>query len=513
MRETFRQSMTWLHAYAGLLAGWVLFAVFLTGTTAYFRTEITFWMQPELHRSVPGEQTAELALIKLNELAPDAPSWMIQLPNERSYSATLMWREGRQEGRQGFKRVAMDAATGEVITPRATAGGDFLYRFHYGLYGLGHDAGHWVVSIFTMAMLVALVTGVIIHKRIFKDFFAFRTDASRVRGWLDVHVVAGVVSLPYHLMIALSGLVLSLFLLMPWGANLLFDGDSRKLMAQMVSQPSIKAPKAATDETGLSPIGAVLAEAKQVWPLGAGFITVNNPNRPHATVELRPRVSEDLTAGGRNGERLVFSGVTGERIAHVEPELSAGMKTYMVLNNLHRVHFADTPLRWLFFLAGALCTAMAATGLILWVAKRSRRQGERLHPGFWLVSKVNVAAIAGLMAAVAAFFWANRLLPATMQARADAEIGWFFGIWALMLVYALARNAQKAWIEQTAIAAFLWTLLPFLNFLTTESHLGVTLSEGLWLIAAFDLTALAVGLALCGGVYALIRAKRAKEGE
>src|SRR3546814_12240603 len=39
----FRQSMAWLHTWTGLLLGWLLFAIFVTGTSAYFQEEITRW--------------------------------------------------------------------------------------------------------------------------------------------------------------------------------------------------------------------------------------------------------------------------------------------------------------------------------------------------------------------------------------------------------------------------------------------------------------------------------------
>ena len=35
MKEGFRQAMAWLHTWAGLTFGWLLFAIFLTGTLAY----------------------------------------------------------------------------------------------------------------------------------------------------------------------------------------------------------------------------------------------------------------------------------------------------------------------------------------------------------------------------------------------------------------------------------------------------------------------------------------------
>lgn len=40
--------MAWLHTWTGLIFGWLLFAIFLTGTLSYFKEEITHWMQPEV---------------------------------------------------------------------------------------------------------------------------------------------------------------------------------------------------------------------------------------------------------------------------------------------------------------------------------------------------------------------------------------------------------------------------------------------------------------------------------
>jgi uncharacterized iron-regulated membrane protein len=48
MKARFKDWMDWLQAWAGLIVGWVLYAIFLTGTLAYYQHEITRWMQPEL---------------------------------------------------------------------------------------------------------------------------------------------------------------------------------------------------------------------------------------------------------------------------------------------------------------------------------------------------------------------------------------------------------------------------------------------------------------------------------
>ena len=40
-----RQSMSSLHTWVGLLLGWFLYAMFLTGTVSYFKEEISQWMR------------------------------------------------------------------------------------------------------------------------------------------------------------------------------------------------------------------------------------------------------------------------------------------------------------------------------------------------------------------------------------------------------------------------------------------------------------------------------------
>ena len=61
MKEGFRQAMAWLHTWTGLIFGWLLFAIFLTGTLSYFKEEISHWAQPEI-RSHQLDPVASLGL-------------------------------------------------------------------------------------------------------------------------------------------------------------------------------------------------------------------------------------------------------------------------------------------------------------------------------------------------------------------------------------------------------------------------------------------------------------------
>jgi len=105
---------------------------------------------------------------------------------------------------------------------------------------------------------------------------------------------------------------------------------------------------------------------------------------------------------------------------------------------------------------------------------------------------------------LAAYFLANRLLPADFAGRQPWEFRALCLVWGLMLVYPAFRPAKRAWTEELWLAAAAIGLLPLLNLLTTDRHLGITVPAGDWELAGVDLTAivLALGFALAARIAA-----------
>ena len=502
--EGLRQSMSWLHTWCGLLLGWLLYAVFLTGTLSYFLDEINDWMRPELHQSVPGPQTAALAVAAMQKMAPDATNWTINLPGERQTAVEASWRApGAAAGRAGTQRVQIDAGTGEVLTPRETRGGSFLYRFHFELYAMPRIWGRWIVGIATMFMFVAIISGVITHKKIFAEFFTFRPRKGQ-RSWLDAHNATAVLALPFHIVITFSGLLLFMSMLMPWGAQAVYDGDMQKYFAESRGRPVGGAGERdagarggrsqAAEPAQLTAIMPLMEIAQARWPeRGVGSIVVQKPGTPGATIELREQGARSVTRGA-SVERLLFDGVTGEPRTPPEARVtSAAQAVSGTVMGIHLGRFADPALRWLLFLSGVVGTVMAGSGLVLWVVKRlpERRKLGRTPRGHRLVEVLNIGAVAGLSVATAAYFFANRLLPVDIAQRADMEIRCFFIAWALCLLHGLLRPHRRAWLEQLWLAALAFGTLPLLNAATGGTPLPAAMLHGQWSVAGFDLVALA----------------------
>ncbi|THF62528.1 PepSY-associated TM helix domain-containing protein [Pseudothauera rhizosphaerae] len=511
MKEHFRQSMAWLHTWAGLVAGWVLFFVFVTGSAAYFHMEITRWMQPEMPLRSQAQHPPAATMVKtaVDFLArqPDAArAWTITLPanGERIGCGTSCG--GLLRGYPSDLKVSwadrkewLHGVTGRLLplppVSRATEGGDTFLHMHYMLHYV--NQGELIVALCTMLALLAVITGVIVHKKIFKDFFTFRAGKGQ-RSWLDAHNLTGVMALPFFVMVLYSGLLLQGYMPKP----LLSPPKAEKAAA-----PEVLAPPRTVDLAAI-PATRIVEQAES--RLGQGEIgkvafKQSGGEVPSVVVSRHwgvenPFSKEEALAKRRAGE-LHFNAETGELLPNVLDAAPAWEGRWWLVA-AHYGWFASAPLRWLYFLSGLLGCAMIATGMVLWAVKRrARHEKEGSVPpfGLRLVERLNVGVLVGLPVGVAAYFWANRLLPVTMFERADWEVHALFLTWAWVLLYAMLRPTGKAWTETLWLATAAFGLIPLLNWLTTDKHLGVTIPHGDWVLAGVDLTMLALA-ALFGAV-------------
>ena len=511
----FRQSMSWLHTWCGLVCGWLLCAIFLTGTLSVFREPITRWMEarPVLEgaESRVAMGTAALPLAQavshLSELAPAARFWRMELPQGPGDALLLVWREGRIN-----RMAALHPVTGAVLPApwgRATEGGRHFMSFHYMLQW--NALGFWVVGWVSMCMLVALVSGVVVHRRIFQDFFTFRPRKGQ-RSWMDAHNATGVLTLPFLFMIAYTGLAIFYTSYMPWPLQAAY-GEGDKAYAQFQAElahgarDELRRPRTGRP-AALHDLAPLLEQARTLTGQPPRMLVIESPGDANATVRvLGPREPEAGT-GKRRAllnpvATVAFDGVSGAVLQVRRPEPEAAFSSEQVhaaMESLHFARFGGWPMKWLYFVSGLLGTLMVATGTVLFSVKRRARSGNefgRATAGVYrAVEAVNVAAVAGIAVACIGYFYANRLLPTELPGRALWEIRAFLGIWLATLLHAALRPPRRAWVEQLAAAALLCLALPGLNAWTTGQQLVAYALSADWQRASVEFTALACGASL-----------------
>lgn len=485
MKQTLTQSMAWLHTWGGLIVGWLLFVIFLTGSLAVFDQEIDNWMQPELPaHHLTDEQAAQRALDYLSQHKAGEKQWGISLPSERSPGL-----QASTGGRRGGVSVTLDPATGDELHVRETAGGMFFFFFHFTLH-MPRMIGIYVVGAMAMGMLAALVSGIVIHKKFFKEFFTFR-PAKGQRSWLDAHNASAVLLLPFHLMITYSGLVIFMVIYMPAAMDALFDGNREAFFKAQDNAPhttEVK-PRETPEPAQLVALGPLLTQARDVMGPLSG-VNITNPGLSNAQIQVRPLLGNRIAL--TKGQGMLFDGVTGEQLSG-PTEMRPSVLTQRVVSGLHFAQFGGYPMRWLYFVCGLISSAMIGTGLVLFTVKRRRKyasEGRVGHVLYRLVESINVTVMAGLSLACVSLLWGNRLLPVSLNERAEAELNVFFWVWALSSVHALIRPRMQAWREQLGVAGLMCLTLPVLSVLTVAQPWSLPERLGL------ELTAMALGALL-----------------
>ncbi|TWH47347.1 PepSY domain-containing protein [Sporomusa sp. KB1] len=480
--KLFTQSMRKLHTWGGLVFGWLLFAIFLTGTLAVFEPELTHWMKPELRVNETAPiQSLAAADKKLRLFAPQADSWLIHLPQERSPVLEIVWKKGAIS----LERY-LDPLTGKVLKERQSEGGHFFARFHTDLSS--GKAGLWLVGLSSVVMLAAILSGIIIHKRVFADFFRLRWR----RTWFGAHTLSGVLTLPFVLMITYTGMILTFFFLMPLASQLLYKNQAGLWADAFQFQDRARANTPAA----LVPLEQLLPLAEeQLGKNAVMLVQVKNPGDRQATVTFIRRIDDRIAVVG---DRATFDGATGQLLS-THTNWNPYVYAFRFLAGLHAAKFGGYTISWLYFIAGLASCAMIAAGLIFFTVKRRSRYVDAslaTQCGYRAIEALNITVISGLITACTAYLWANRLLPVSLKDRAEAEIILFFSIWLFMLLHALLRPPHQAWTEQLRFAAVLCIGLPFVNALTTNTGLLNTVGGGDWMTAGVDLTAALLGIVM-----------------
>lgn len=547
MLATLRLSMAWLHTWFGLVLGYVLMVCFFFGSLSVFDREIDRWAIPESRfpaQPMPSFDTVLLPIFR--QLLPDADHYandMARLhdpskgpvPPRESLKAEEYWaytthrdpvlRIGADFGvpnpkvADGHNHVAgsatIDPRSGTLLSAdRLKIGSDFFYPMHYSLHLHWKDLGLWIVGLAAMAMLAALVSGLIMHRKIFREFFTFRPNKHAQRSVLDLHNLSGVVALPFHFFFAFTGLVVFASIYLP--------------VSQTVLRPLAEAHEAAdAARTGLphkpagvaaplASVDAMVVEAKRRWqarglPGEVGFLSLHHVGDRNGYVSVF-RAGSDRVA--LVGQGVHFEAATG-RVIREDPPPTAIGSINEFLTGLHLQHFRHWLLRWLYVLGGLCGCVCIASGFIFFVEKRKKQHAAKGLAGSRVVNALAVTTVTGMVVATFAILVVNRWLPDDLPAKGLWEERAFWGAWLMAMAHAFWRTAPvrqtriaPAWREQCWAIAVLALAAVLSNWATTGDHLSKTLGEGYWPVAGMDLSLLAsAGMALLAA-----RSLRRREG-
>jgi uncharacterized iron-regulated membrane protein len=358
------------HSALGLAFAAMIYLVCFSGSVAVFTQEFTRWEQPAgpVLRAV-SPKAVDAAVQATLAKNPKAHDLLVRLPTPDHPRLTV---HGEDAGGGEHTYVADQA--GRLVGEARTPWTEFQAELHTVLH-LPRAWGGFVVGLTGVALLSSLISGVLSHPRVFKDAFAFRWGGSKRLQEADLHNRISVWGLPFHLAVSLTGAFLGLTTIIVGVLALAtFKGDASKAYA-LFQGPTVKDdPRPAAQVIDVaSALGAVAARYPDALPT---YIYVEHPGErgQHAIV--------NLATEGRlsRGETVVVDG-HGRILGEVGYESgSLGFRVLSAMTPLHFGWFGGWPVKAAYFLLGLGLTAVTASGVAIWLARR--RDKGRPAPGW-----------------------------------------------------------------------------------------------------------------------------------
>lgn len=503
-----------VHTWTGILTGLILFVCFYAGALTMFKEPLERWITPPVDAAPAAFERAETLIAVTKALRPNVTDFTLAVAPVLAGEAPLRltWTEERFDPAPWAATLSPD---GTVAVDRLDPSGigllvDVLHRTA-GIPG-DLDIGTMVTGIASALYVVALVSGVIILlPSLVKDFLAVRVTANVKRLWLDAHNVLGLISLPFHIVIALTAVVFGLHdQIYDALDEVVYDGRMRTVM--VASSPFRGVPKDRQPAAMLPP-QEFLERAQTLSP---GFHPVSLEYHDAGTRAATVRVWGHDPRYLVRREGFVLMGAVDGRIIDTEymPGHQGGWSaTVSTFFALHFGSFGGELVRWSYFILGLAGALLFYTGNLLWI--ESRRRTERRTKGPVTQSRatsllaagtvgVCLGCVAGLSMTIAAGKWLNGW--------ASNLHAWHWGLYHACFLgacaWAFLRGAARAGVELLWAAAMATAAIP------TTSLLGWLLPTlGLWgpgWLIGVDLVALAGALVLGG--MAWLAGRRARRG-
>lgn len=165
------------------------------------------------------------------------------------------------------------------------------------------------------------------------------------------------------------------------------------------------------------------------------------------------------------------------------------------IETLHFARFGGVALKILFFLLAVASCAVILTGNLTWLEVRDtdNRTVNRM------LARLTAGAATGFLPAVALLFLADRGMPEGVPSPSWWSDVFFFGGWAVAIVYALCRrNVARTHRSLLTIGGGLAMLVPVANGGTTGAWPWAAWTAGQWAVLGVDLGAVGCGLGALG---------------
>lgn len=368
-KTLFRKINDWLHLWLGIVVGFFIVIISITGCIYVFERDIRDYT--EKYRFVDIQNQPYLLPSQLRAIAEKksgVPAASVQYGVPGEAAAVTYTKKP-----QGFTYLYLNPYTGEVLKEKILERDFFrqVLRGHFYLW-LPPAIGKPVVNIIVLIFVFLLMSGIIMwwpkrwNKANRKKSFTINRKASFKRVNYDLHNVLGFYVLLVAFVIAVTGMVYGFewfkkgyFYVVSGGKN--FVPNQRPLSdTTLLITDSLKTPE------------------DKVW---AKVISDYTPIKGMLQISL-PQKNADAIMVTYNPERKTyykrqfryFDRYTATEITTTVKDKNFGEQIYAANYDIHVGAIAGMPGKILAFSASLICASLPVTGFLIWWGRKRRKK-------------------------------------------------------------------------------------------------------------------------------------------
>ncbi|MEO1657743.1 MAG: PepSY-associated TM helix domain-containing protein [Pseudomonadota bacterium] len=524
-----RRKLHAIHSWIGVSTSLALFVIVVTGIFAVFaRTEIAQWADPSIHEQRPSPFSAE-------QVVRTAQADYLTQHKEHGLIILFMPRRGSSAGHVSIASVhgnaasddahqdkhhhpgvvyRFDSVTGQLTNTKTgdvetiykknwtTPLSSFLVHLHTDLW-LPAPWGRYATGFLGLTLLVSAVSGLIIHRQIFKEALSFTWRTTAQRRWKQIHKLAGLWTSVFTIVIGFTGALLSFAtaLLLPIVAIVSFGGDMERIEATFVG---VGAASGAAQQT--SNLDTLLQDVSERSPkFRPTLVHLHHFDDARAVVDV-----SGYEGGGVSLVKYRFDGTTSEltkRLDGISDE-AAFSRPLAIALALHFGDFGGYAIKFLWSLLATLMALMLLAGTMMWIERRSDQSVPLLAQRYRLLSRLTVGVTGGLLFALGAVICfapiSTSIAPdSTLPLRIAFSTSCLFGIglpflWSSMRVSAIAL---------TALCGLVFAAAPFSKTVFLGDSIIDAYANGRMTVVAIDMLWLVTGALFLATSFLLNRTR------
>ncbi|CAB3653560.1 hypothetical protein LMG24238_01277 [Paraburkholderia sediminicola] len=494
MRSDILRVYKTVHTWTGIVAGLLLFIAFYAGAVTMFKDSLSEWTTPPTVKAMPS------VLIERTLSANPAARKVFSLALVDEGRVRLSWQAAPG---QRWHAWLDDQGQLRAAQSQPSDAARLIDALHMtgGVPGT-YDVGVAVMGMVSLLYGLALVSGVIVLlPTLVKDLFALRIGKNLKRMWLDAHNVVGILSLPFHLMMALSVVAFGLGdYIFDVQDKLIYDGGLKPMMT--AQNPFFaKAPgsgKGAAPAPTMLPPAELLAKVRARAPhFVPTALRYRSAGKAGATVFV---AGDDERYLARDGGFALMNPVDGAFLnTQFLPDGGNGSKWSASTSAFYALHFGSyggAPVRWGYFVLGLAGAFLFYSGNLLWIESRRkamRRDGAPVtqRRSTFVMASLTVGVTLGCICGISLTLAAGKLLAGRVGDLHTWHIAIYYTVFVASIAWAMLRGAARASVELLALATCATAAIPLASLIGWFAP-----SSGLWFSADAGPLGVDIGAAL-----------------